>query len=438
MRPLLRAGLAAALLALGTPAHGTDPGRDSFDAGVAAYRAGDIAGALAAFERSRASGYATPQLRFNLGLCYYRLRRYEESRAQFQALRAEPGYAGVADFHLALIAAREGDRARAAGLWRALEGGADAALAQRAGAALGRLDGGRVEPVATGYLLLAAGYDSNPALLDESLQPGGAAESTATEVFGAFNWPMGGKARQYTALRGGAYLKTYAEGSGQDQSGAFAGLARELDDGARRLSFGLDASTSTVDGERFLDVYTAQVERSPSAGSGWRLGAQASRIAAPHAYTHLEGWRARLDLVRATRTERMLARAGYEFEYNDRQDLDTGGQFFSHSPLRQRVELVLDHPFGANASLRWNLRYRDSRYRDPDRFQDGDVLREQRRVEELTLSGLQWRRRLARDTFLLIELQHARNVATPEVYDYERTTALLGLEWVPVGGTNGS
>jgi tetratricopeptide (TPR) repeat protein len=433
MRQLLCAVIAA-VLASGAFAQDAGAGRVEFDAGVAAYRAGDPAGALRAFERARQTGYDTPQLQFNLGLCYYKLRRYPEARAQFESLRGHEGYAGVADFHLALIAAREGDRDRARGLWRALEGGADGGLAQRASVALGRLEGGAPDPVSAGYLLVGAGYDTNPALLDESLQPAGGGESANTELFGALSLPLAGTARAHTALRLGAYLKDYGEDLGLDQRGAFAGLWRELDDGARRLSLGLDASTSEFDGERFLDVVTLLAQRAPSSGTGWRLGAQVSDIRAPGAYTNLDGWRARLSAARAWRARGALALLGYELELNERADRTDGNEFFSSSPRRHRFDAALEHPWGTRGSLRWTLRYRDSRYADPDVFLDGAVPREVRREEQLAQAGVQLRRRLGRETFALVEIQYGRNASTREPYDYDRGTGLLGLEWVPVGG----
>lgn len=424
--------LLTALLLLSASAFAQGPGRAQFDAGVAAYRSGNAAGALKAFQAARADGYDTPQLHFNLGLCFYQLQRYPEARAQFEQLRANSEYAGVADFHLGLVAAREGDRARAEQLWRSMESGPDAALAQRAGVALARLEGDSRKPVATGYLLVAGGYDSNPALLDESLQPAAGGDSPDLELFGAFGWPLGGTARAATLLHGGAYLKDYTEDLGEDQRGAFAGLSRELDDGDRRLSLGLDASTSDLDGEHFLDAFTLQAQRMPAAGEGWRFSAQASLIQAPAVHAHLEGWRGRLGFGRAARFGRALARLGYELEYNDREDLRAGSEFFSQSPLRQRVELVVENPAGTNTTLRWNLRWRDSRYRDPDVTQQGVNLVEERRVETLTQAGLQLRHRLGRETFGLLEGQFSRNQATPDAYDYDRAIVLLGLEWVPV------
>jgi len=432
--PTLRIWLAVAVLAFcAGAARAQAPGNAEFEAGVGAYRSGDYAAALRSFSAAREQGFDGPQLHFNLGLTYYQLRRLGEARAEFEALRRYPDYAGIADFHLALVAAREGDRVQAEGLWRSLERGPDAALAQRAGVALERLAAGQARPAATRYLLAGAGYDSNPALLDESVQPAGGASSD-TELFGAFDLPLAGTARAATVLHGGAYLKNYSDDNGADQRGWFAGLSREGDDGKRWGSWGLEASTSALDGEPFLRIVGVQAQRGPAAGSpGSRVRVQLSRIGASEQYAHLEGWRLRLGAGRAAQAGRGLVRVGYEFEANDRDDLAEGGEFFSHSPLRHRLELVVEHPGGERTSLRWNLRYRDSRYRDRDRFLQGGTLREERRVETLAQAGLQLRRALGREVFVLLEYQHSRNAATPEVYDYDRNTALVGLEWTPRG-----
>jgi len=429
----MRTLLTCLLLVLAATALAQAPGSAEFEAGVSAYRAGDYARALAQFERARSLGYDSPQLRFNLGLSYYQRRRLPEARAQFEALRRDPGFEGIADFHLALVAARQGDRARARALWRALEQGPDAALAQRAGVALARLEAGRVPLPVTGYVLAGLGYDSNPVLLDESVQPAGAGGSPAVELLGLVSVPLAGAARAATVMRGGAYLKDYVDDVGADQHGLFAGLWREFDDGRRRLGFALEASISDYDGEPFQRIAGVQVLRSPGSRGGWRFTAQAGYVGAADAHAHLEGWRARAGVGHQARAGRVKLRLGYDVELNDREDQRRGGEFFSHSPLRQRVEAIAEHPAGAGTTLRWSARYRDSRYRDEDRFLEGAVLREERRVERLWQAGVQARRRLGRETFALLELQHSRNAATPEVFDYDRTTALLGLEWVPLG-----
>ena len=408
------------------------PGSAELDAGVAAYEAGDYAGALQRFRQAQQQGYEGPTLHFNLGLAYYQLGRYAEARAEFERLRSDPASAGVADFHLGLIAAREGDRARAARIWQGLEHGPDAALAQRAGVALGRLDAGAAPVPSTAYMLASLGYDSNPALLDESVDLAGGGDSSETSLVGAFSLPLSENGRAATVLLGGAYLKEYSDEVGADQRGAFAGVAREGDDGARHGSWGLEASASELDGEPFLRIVSVQAQRGPASGKpGARLHAQLSRVGASAPHAHLDGWRARAGAGAAMGSGRVFTRLGYEFEANDRQDLVAGNEFFSHSPLRHRLELVVDHPAGMLGALRWNLRYRLSRYRDPDRFRQGVSLREERRTEALLQGGLQWRRQLGAETLALLEYQHSRNAATPDVLDYDRDTVLAGLEWTP-------
>lgn len=429
MRTLV-GGMIAALFALG--AYAQAPASPEFDAGVVAYRAADYDAALASFLAARERGYEDPRLRFNLGLTYYQLRRLAEARAEFEALRADADYAGIADFHLALVAAREGDRARAAALWRSIEHNPDAALAQRAGAALGRLESARARPAPSGYLFAAAGHDSNPALLDDSVQPADGGASRVAEVFGAFTLPLSGTARAGTLLRAGAYARAYGDDNGADQRGFFGGLSREADDGVRRRTWNLDASISELDGAPFQRIASLQLRDGPAdAQPGLKLHAQFSRIGAADPYVYLEGWRVRLGAARVLRAGRGLVRLAYEFEGNDRQDLAAGAEFFSYSPLRHRFELALEPPSRNRTAVRATLRYRDSRYRDPDRFQQGAGTVEERRVEGLAQAGMQLRRSVGRSLFGLLEYQYSRNAASIEVFDYDRHLLLAGLEWLP-------
>jgi hypothetical protein len=431
---MIRSALLALLLCVGLSAHaqtaGEGAGAAEFDRGVAAYRAGDHAAALAEFEAARAAGLDTPQLRFNLGLSYYKLRRYEEARAAFERLRADPGYEKIAEFHLGLVAARLGDRATASTLWRDVAADPDPDMRQRAGVALGRLDTGRTRSGLSGYVLAGIGRDSNPALLDEDL-PGTPDASRTTELFGAFdyratNQPVG------TVLQAGAYVRDYAENNGLDQRGVFGGFARERLAQRRRTAVGLDAAATWLDGEAFTRSLSLSGQTGPAAGrAGLGLKGQLSRIVTPEAYAHLDGWRAQATGEWTARSGRMQSRLGYTFELNDRADLATGTEFFSHSPLRHRLDLAVLQPVGQLWTLRWSARYRLSRYRDPNRFDDGGVLREERREEDLLQAGVQVRRSFGPAMSALIEYQYATNRSNFEALDYERHVTLVGVEWLP-------
>jgi tetratricopeptide (TPR) repeat protein len=423
----MRTLLACLLLVLVPPALAQAAGSAAFDAGVAAYRAGQTAEALAAFRQAQAAGLDTPQLHLNLGLSCYRLGRHDEARAAFERLREFPDYRHIADFHLGLVAARQGERGRAEALWRGVERDApQQALRDRARVARARL-GGRAGS-ASGYVLVAVGHDSNPALLDESLQPSGTG-SASTELLGVADLPLGAAAGGTLWAQAGAYSRGYSESGAPDQSGLFAALARERH-GASRRRDALEASTSRLDGEPFIDLFAAASEARPrvgEAGAAWRV--QLARLEADAAHDYLDGWRLRAELEHHGRR----VRYGALLELNDRADLDTGTEFFSHSPVRVRLGFDLDRPAGA-WTLRWSLRDRYSAYLDPNRVLDGGgTLVEQRRSENLVQAGLRARRPLARDANLLLEYQYQHNTSSVDGFDYDRHLLLTGLEWLPRG-----
>ena len=407
------------------------PGLADFERGLAAYRAGDYGAARSGFESARAQGFDNPNLWLDLGLADYRLGRQDEARAAFERLRAFPGFEGVADFHLGLVAARSGDRRRAAELWQRLAADApDVSLRERSRIALSRLGAGAQARTPSAYLLAALGRDTNPALLDESLQPNGATSSEA-ELFGAVDYPVAGSASHATVLHGGGYLTDYFVDNGLDQSGLFAGLSRERERDGRRRAVSLDASANWLGGEPFADVISLGAQGMPAHGGGLTLRGQASHIDAAPVFSYLDGWRVRAEAEVAGPPRPKRWRADYQAEFNDRADLAAGGEFFSHSAIRQRVSVALEHPLGERWQARWVLRYRNSRYRDPNRFLQNGVMVEQRRVENLLQAGVQARRRITTGTDLLLEYEYSHNTASIDVFAYERHVALVGLEWMP-------
>lgn len=422
----VRVALVAAALAA-TAGVCADDAAARFDAGVAAYRDGDTAAALSAFEQARAAGLDTPQLHFNLGLSYYRLARYAEARAAFEQLARFPEYLYVADYHLGLVAARAGQRDRAEMLLRSVEQDApEAALRDRARIARARLD---EAPGASGYLLALIGHDSNPALVDESLDSAGGG-TRSTELFAAADLPL--SRRGDVRLAGGAWRRDHDERPELDQRVLFAELSRERADGPRRRRLSFGVTDSALDGEDFSRTLAAQVEGRPATGrAGVTLRGQLARVDAADAYAHLEGWRLRGEAERATTLGRGRLRTGMQLEFNEREDLQAGAEFFSHSPLRARLSLAWDRPLEGAWSLLGSLRLRHSHFREPNVFLDGGSLREQRRTEDLLQAGLRARRRLGDSAGWLLEYQYSRNGASIEEFEYDRHLLLTGLEWLP-------
>lgn len=432
-RPVLIAFVLGALLVAGTAGAADPAGMPDFERGVAAYQSGHYEAARSAFEAARRQGLHNPNLELDLGLSYYKLERYADAQAAFQRLRGFPGYQGVADFHLGLVAARAGEKQRAAELWRALAtDAADANLRERARVALGRLEPGAAPRVPGAYLLGALGYDTNPALIDQSPRPRNS-KSAYAELYGAFNYPLATAPSTATLFNGGGYLRNFFVNNGLDQSGLFAGLSRGRITGGRQVAASLDAATVWLDGAHFADMYSLEAQGGPARGAGGvTLRGQASWIAAAPDFSYLEGWRLRTEARWDGPRAPTRLHAGYQFEFNDRADFTaTGNQFFSHSPLRHRLTVALDHPLGERWALREMLRYRSSRYRDPSRFLQGGVLVEERRTENLFRAGVQARRQIARRANLLLEYEYSHNTASIGAFAYERHVASVGIEWLP-------
>jgi tetratricopeptide (TPR) repeat protein len=400
--------LASVLAAVALTAFAADPDA-SFNAGVTAYRSGDTHGALAAFEQAQAEGDDSPPLHFNLGLCYYRLGRFDEASAAFARLRADPGYSYIADFHLGLIAAREGRNAEAEVLWLAVERDApQSAMRQRARIARSRLTGA-LDPAANGYLLAAIGRDSNPALLDESVQAADA--SGATELLGTLSLPLAARDDAVDWLRAGAWLRDYGDADGLDQRGLYAAYAAERARGERRRTAVLEAGITQLDGELFTDTLGATLESEPGPGrGGFVLRGQLSHVGAGPTFEPLAGWRARGELERIARFDHARLRGGYQLELKDRQS-------DAYSATRHRLTAAIDHGV-RRWTVRYQLRWRDSRYADG-------------RDETLLQSGVQARRRLGGSANALLEYQYSRNDSSVDLFDYDRHLTLVGLEWLP-------
>jgi arylsulfatase A-like enzyme/Flp pilus assembly protein TadD len=107
-----RAGDAVQLLR-GAPAAQTAAPEILTKLGTALQRAGDLKGAAAAFERSRASGNQNPEIFNDLGVVYAQLGRVDEARAMFQELlRRDPNAAGTwSNLGLAELSAKRLDAA---------------------------------------------------------------------------------------------------------------------------------------------------------------------------------------------------------------------------------------------------------------------------------------------------------------------------------------
>jgi hypothetical protein len=434
--------LSCALAAATAPARAADAaaaggaGQADFQQGVSEYHAGRFEAALADFQRARARGYRDPSLDFNIALSYYKLGRYPQAEAAFDELWSVPGYLDIAEFHLGLIAAQQGQNDTALSHWRAAEAATQSprlkALIQAARARLS----GEAAPAPPPALSLFAsggiGYDSDPVLLSNSVElPSNQGSDWYGEAFGYLDYTLRSSARSSDELQASAYAHQYFSDTDFSQQDAQLSLRHNQFYGRWRFSLAGQAEATFLGGDSLQDLGGLTLEGAEKfTDASLLLRYDASRIAGGSGYTYLDGWRQRARLQYSHNLPRGELSGYYEFESNDRRDLSQDGIFFSESPIRHSLGLRLDQPVSQAVSLELRGRYRYSRYRDADQSTLSGAPFNQRRQERLAQAGLATRYRLSAAWDVLLQYEYSHNYSNAPGFDYNRHLLLLGVEWM--------
>lgn len=422
--------LVPALCALAVAAHAASPGEDAFNRGFTAFRAGDHAAALRSFEQARRAGVDSPQLRHNLGVTYYRLGRYAEAEREFRALAQIPSWAALAHYNLGLTAQRAGRTDEAADHFRrAHRESAEPGLRLLAATALQRMGLPRPPARTSFFASLGAGYDSNATLSPDLEAEGLSGESdTYVEALASVSHRVGGSEAAGVYAVGAAYGRRYADVSRFDLTGLRGGLARETRSAGRASGIGGYLEQVFIDDDTLqraatLDLYA----RWPRAGGGdLRARYRLSRVDGGAGYGYLDGWQHLLSGDAGFVWGRAAARAGYELEVSEREDLVQGNEFFSFSPTRHLVYLGAVWPAAGRWRLEGRGEIRVSRYDDPNRLAGGSLVH--REDERLGLT-LRASRQLEGRWRLFVAGEYYDNRSNIATYDYGRGQLSAGVEY---------
>lgn len=414
-----------AVLLLATAEVEASGGAD-FDAGVAAFRDGRLHDALAHFSSAQAAGLDTPRLQYNLALTHYRLRHYDASEGLFRSLLASPEFEAPAAYHLGLIAERRGDPL-AARAWHArvhAQSG-DEALRALAEAGLERVRAFRDTTV---YVFAGSGFDSNPALLDDPAR----LESRQD----AFFETLADVAHQRNALLldAGVYVRQHVSAHEFSIALLRAAVGRQYRVGGGHLRVRADIAATRADGSRLQEAFSGLFDwqRDLRGARMLELRGEAARILSAQRFDYLSGWRYGGEARLSGDWRQNWVRLGYRLELNDRRDLRRDDDFFSQSPLHQRLRLEGHRRIAANFDLEGRAEVRHSRYRGENRFvdDDGEAVSRRRREHRIAVrGGLRWW--LAPRWSVLGEYEYTYNSASIDLLDYRRSTVLLGVEWLP-------
>ena len=428
--PFLRLALALCVLALAVSARAASPGEQAFNRGFKAFRAGDYSAALSSFQEARRAGVDSPQLRHNLGVTYYRLGRHAEAEREFRSLTQDPSWAAVAYYNLGLTAQRMGRADEAAAHFRrAHRESAEPGLRLLAATALERM--GLPRPLArtSFFASFGAGYDSNATLSPDLEAEGLSGESdTFVEALASVSHRLEGSEAAGLYALGAVYARRYTDVSRFDLTGLRGGLVRETRSAGRSSGIGGYLEQVFIDDETLQRTATLDLYARWPRGAGRDLRARyrLSRVEGGTGFGYLDGWQHLLSADAGFGWGRAAARAGYELELNEREDLVRGNEFFSFSPTRHLVFLRAVWPAAGVWRVEGRGEIRISRHDDPNRLADGSLVR---REDERLGFALRASRPLQGRWRLFVAGEYYDNRSNLATYDYRRGQLSAGVEF---------
>ncbi|MDI9246599.1 tetratricopeptide repeat protein [Marinobacter sp. CHS3-4] len=423
--------------------------QEEFREGISAFQAGDLKTARHHLETARQSGLASSALFYNLGVVYFRLDEYDESQAAFSRLLDTP-HAPLALYNLGLVLKAKGDP-EGAREWFA-QAARSSSPPQIQALAIKQLnpnardrdiaktvERGDGSSVPTNqrlvFLSVAGGYDDNIA---------GTPSSETTDQAGSFaEFLASGRSPLYQSrgralvLNAAAYSRQYSSNSDFDNTYASAGLAWQHPLESARITAEVGLSGLWFDG----DLLERQVRLDVSykrPGCFWpqilvvdcEIQGFAATIQGGAGYEAYDGslYGGGVSFEKAVGP--WTLDASYRLEIDRREDLESGSEFFSLSPIRHRVGVSAERLMSQRLSLGASQSLRVSRYSDPHRLVEDGQIQSTRREDEKYRARVFTRYAFNPTWYLGAELAWETNQSTLARYEYDRTEFLISLDGV--------
>lgn len=413
--------------------------RESFHAGIAAFKEGDLATARHLLEQARDAGLESSALQYNLGVIYFRLARFDEAEAAFRSLLDTP-HAPLARYNLGLVFKEKGETDVASTWFH--RASAPSSPKQIQSLAYQQLQPEKPSPASlvslqnirtVELLSLASGYDDNIAST-----PG----SETTEESGIFGEALA-TGRVYLGQPGGgavlldaaAYTRQYPDNAQFDNTYLSAGIAWQDMVGQGRMTSGVSLSGLWFGGdllERQLNLDAAY----DRIGCFWpgafvfdcELRAFAATVEGGSGFSAYDGENYGVAVAAEKGIDRWSLTAGYRLQLEHRDDLETEQEFFSLSSTRHRMSVGADYQVTERFTAGVKQSVRFSRYSAPHRLVINGSLKSETRDDTRNRTALLAGYRLGERWELGAELSWMDNRSSIERYDYDRTEILVSLD----------
>ncbi len=429
MRMRALAGLVCAGLA--APVMASAPPESPYADALAAARAGDFERALERLEAARRAGVHTPTLLYNLGVVHFRLDQLDASYAAFLQLTEDERWRALAHYNLGLIEERRGRAGVARGHFQR-------AQTLTTSVELRALAEGKLRPepspgaparatVWHGLASLGIGFDDNVILADDRLLDDVSDEADAFgEILAAVRRPLG----TAVVLDVAGYHRAHAELDHFDFGAVSAALTWRGEVEDWHLSSGLRLEIQSAGGDGYADVVTHRLAFARSSGA-WSVRSRndLSRIFAGSDFDYVSGWRNRTSVQLVRLGPGADLRLGYEFELNDRADLQVDTAFSSYSPKRHRIHgsATLQPIENLDVELQASLRF--SEYDDDNRFIDETGAWTQApRDQDMVELGVRVSYSFAPDWSLWTHYERSDSDSELQRYTYRSHRILFGIE----------
>lgn len=402
---------------------------DELNDGIRAYRTGNLESALELFSSALAENPTDSIARFNRALTLYRLRRYDEARDAFLALRElaqreAPDMNMIAEYHLGLVDARQGRRASANRHFERVMQGDTGRLAALARAARGRLGSERASSLRA-FAMFGIGFDDNRNRVNENEEiPGRDPEAAFTDTAGQLLLPLPRIGSDYDLLLAGQH-RDYTTDDALDQTVLGIALRRALTSGQWRFVLAAESEQTLLRDNSLVNALGVGIEASREQTFGrLRLRYEPAHVSAEGDFDYLDGTRHQATIVQDLRLGPNTLRLGWALEQSSQASEFEEDIIYGQAPRRHGPFVQWDYPLTQRLQLGLRAAWRDSQYETDDPGAE-------KRHDELLQLGAILRLQLDESWNLLLDFRRFENHSSVDTYRYDRNTLFAGFEWRP-------
>jgi predicted porin len=280
----------------------------------------------------------------------------------------------------------------------------------------------------SGILSVSVGNDDNVTLADDSNVVASGEKDNFVDVLATAGTYLTGNRDDGIRLKGTFYNRGYDTEDDFNFTLAGVGIEYQKKFGEWHGRFGAKYNYIEFGGEPYESIVSLKAEgrRKLNKNTELRIRYRYSDITAESAqFDNLEGDRHQLRVEGRYKQGKNRYRLSYRFETNDRNDTETATTFTSSSPVRHTIRANAKIPLVGKWGSEFDLRWRDSRYKDDNVAPGSSVRREDDRLK--ASAGLNYQ--LDKKTDLYADYTYTDNDSNIDSFQYERNVVSMGVNY---------